>query len=112
LSGAPTGVRRSGGKAGKPLDSSAGPSVGESVVLRCQSGSNAPQPTLEGAKFVVGKQHRPTTFPGTVRTPKKAADACLFCFTQWVPRSRLQSRYGIWLQSVIARLWGLRNGTV
>jgi uncharacterized protein (TIGR02001 family) len=29
-----------------------------------------------------------------------------------VPRSRLQSRYGIWLQSVIARLWGLRNGTV
>jgi uncharacterized protein (TIGR02001 family) len=35
-----------------------------------------------------------------------------FASRMGVPRSRLQSRYGIWLQSVIARLWGLRNGTV
>jgi hypothetical protein len=36
-------------------------------------------------------QHPATTFSQIVRTPKKAADACLFCFSQPVARSRLQS---------------------
>jgi hypothetical protein len=33
-----------------------------------------------GFKIVVGMQHPATTFCEMVNTPKKSADACLFCF--------------------------------
>jgi hypothetical protein len=46
----------------------------------------------EIAKIVARMQHPPTTFPRIGRTPKKAADACLFCFTPRWARSRLQTR--------------------
>jgi hypothetical protein len=43
----------------------------------------------EISQVVVGMQHSSTTFCGMVITPKKAADARHFCFTQWIARSRL-----------------------
>jgi hypothetical protein len=46
----------------------------------------------ETAKNVMGMQHQPTTFSEMVRTPKKAAHACLFCFTIVTLRTRLQTR--------------------
>jgi hypothetical protein len=39
----------------------------------------------------VGMQHPLTTFGESAITPKKSADACLFCFTSRVARSRLRS---------------------
>jgi hypothetical protein len=42
-------------------------------------------------------QHPLTTFPRTAITPKKSADARLFCFTRLRARSRLQSAYKIWV---------------
>jgi hypothetical protein len=48
---------------------------------------------LKWVKIVVGMQHPPTTFHGRAITPKKSAHACLFCFTQSVEHSRLQSSY-------------------
>jgi hypothetical protein len=35
----------------------------------------------------VGMQHTRTTFIETARTPKKAAHACLFCFTIVTPQT-------------------------
>ncbi|HLZ03257.1 MAG TPA: hypothetical protein VKR55_14050 [Bradyrhizobium sp.] len=40
-------------------------------------------------EFVVGMQHTLTTFRRIARTPKKAADARVFCFIIPEPRSRL-----------------------
>jgi hypothetical protein len=37
-------------------------------------------------------QHPLTRFSETGRTPKKAADDCLFCFTPAAPRTRLKTR--------------------
>jgi hypothetical protein len=37
-------------------------------------------------------QHTLTTFIEMVRTPKKAADACLFCFTIVTPQTTLRLR--------------------
>src|SRR6266403_3847246 len=41
------------------------------------------------AKLVVRMQHTPTTFHGIAKSPKKSADACLFCFTPVIARSKL-----------------------
>jgi hypothetical protein len=41
-------------------------------------------------KNVIEKQHRLTTFRGTVRTPKKSADALVFCFSVYIPPPRLR----------------------
>jgi hypothetical protein len=62
------------------------------------------QPCERGihAKIVVGMQHTPTTSFGKLKTPKKAAVACLFSFTQRVPHRRLWLGYGNSLQSIIA----------
>jgi hypothetical protein len=38
-------------------------------------------------KIVVRMQHTRRTFIETVRTPKKAAHACLFCFTIATPQT-------------------------
>jgi hypothetical protein len=40
-------------------------------------------------KIVVGMQHTLTTFRGIAGTPKKSADACVFCFTGRAPRFKL-----------------------
>jgi hypothetical protein len=45
-------------------------------------------------KIVVGMQHRPTTCGGMAITPKKAADACHFCFTARLPSFRLIAEFG------------------
>ena len=38
---------------------------------------------------MIEKQHRLTTFRGIVRTPKKSADALVFCFSLYAPPSKL-----------------------
>src|SRR5450759_1465386 len=59
-------------------------------AVECTSGGGPDAP--KSVKIVVGMQHTPTTFPRTLITPKKAAYACLFCFTQPMARSRLRTR--------------------
>jgi hypothetical protein len=46
------------------------------------------------AQIVVGMQHTATTSSGKVKTPKKAAVACLFSFTLKVLRRRLAQEIG------------------
>jgi hypothetical protein len=61
-------------------------------------------------KIVVGMQHKPTTSFGTVKTPKKAAVACLFSFPQRMLRRRLVR--GNWLQSIVAVLGAFEVGLI
>jgi hypothetical protein len=61
-------------------------------------------------KIVVGMQHRPTTSFGNVKTPKKAAVACLFSFPQRMLRRRLVR--GNWLQSIVAVLGAFEVGLI
>src|ERR1700733_13606075 len=60
-------------------------------------------------KIVVGMQHRPTTSFGKMKTPKKAAVACLFSFPQRMPHRRLVSRKLVAVDCRCA--WGLRIRT-
>jgi hypothetical protein len=53
------------------------------------------EPQTRPVRNVVGMQHMPTTFHGIANTPKKSADARLFCFTAVIARSRLTLRYEI-----------------
>jgi hypothetical protein len=45
-----------------------------------------------GVQFVVGIQHPTTTFFKSGVTPKKSADACLFCFPSCAAGSSLPKR--------------------
>jgi hypothetical protein len=47
---------------------------------------------MEPAEVVVGMQHPLTTFREMAITPKKSADASVFCFTAEAGRSRLAAR--------------------
>jgi hypothetical protein len=51
------------------------------------SGSACRPDSTKTLKIVVRMQHTRRTFIETVRTPKKAADACLFCFTIVTPQT-------------------------
>jgi hypothetical protein len=55
-----------------------------------------PAPHIRGStktlKIVVRMQHTLTTFIEMVRTPKKAAHACLFCFTIVMPQTTVWLR--------------------
>jgi hypothetical protein len=61
------------------------------------------------AKIVVGMQHTMTTFHGTAVLTKKSADACLFCFTGVIARTRLPSGVRNSVQSGVACPWGAGN---
>jgi hypothetical protein len=64
--------------------------LGDPVLLgRPFRDGNVAWTTLKPVKNVVGMQHPPITFARRAVTPKKAADACLFCFTADMPRSKL-----------------------
>jgi hypothetical protein len=52
-----------------------------SVAAAAFSGSGYRPVGTKTPKIVVGMQHTLTTFLEMVRTPKKSAHACLFCFT-------------------------------
>src|SRR6266545_5669326 len=53
----------------------------------CFSGSRCRRRGIKAPEFVVRMQHTRRTFIETARTPKKAAHACLFCFTIVTPQT-------------------------
>jgi len=66
-----------------------------------------PERTPKSAEVVVGMQHSLTRFAADTITPKKAADASLFCFTCWGGALQIAVRlteFGC--SRVIAHPWG------
>ncbi|MGA9090943.1 MAG: hypothetical protein WB420_17760, partial [Bradyrhizobium sp.] len=79
---------------------SAKPQVGERQMIRSVRGSfglphiprlasKVVQPAPKSVRVVVGIQHPLTTFRAIIVTPKKSANARLFCFPRWAMRIRL-----------------------
>ena len=66
----------------------------------------------ETAKNVMGMQHPPTTCFEMARTPKKAAHACLFCFTTVTRGTRLPQVNSFGCSRLSLALGGRRNRAV
>ena len=84
--------------------------AGPPTVLprRCSASRNDALRPQRGLKTVVGMQHSPTTFCWNGQTPKKSADACLFCFTERCPAPDC-IHVRNFMQSVVACPWGARK---
>src|SRR4051794_15841976 len=82
----------------------------DSIAVEAPCLQARPFPYATRAKIVVRMQHRPTTSRRKCQTPKKAAVACLFRFTQPRPRRRLP--LGNWLQSIVAVLGAFEVGLI
>ena len=76
------------------------------------SGSRCRPNGSEAAKNVMGMQHPPTTCFEKARTPKKAAHACLFCFTTVTRGTRLPQVNSFGCSRLSLALGGRRNRAV